>query len=465
MDMYYKEKLFNKAIAAGFSDCEIYYRRGRAFESQIFNTEVSDYKNSSFEGLQFRGTYNSKMGYAYTERPVAGTIDFLIDSAAANAGIIDDPGESLCRVSGLYPEVNTYYGPLEEISQVEKIEAAKVMERAALLYDPRIVSVPYCAVGTAEDEVIIANTYGLELYHRRNFALAYVFPQAEYIGKSKLSGEQWHGNHWEDFRPEELAVSAARRTLSYLNAKPVKSGKYRVLLSNETAADIFKVFTGAFFAENVQKGFSLLKGKIGDMIASPMLTIRDDAVRYRGAVHLYPNNRRQVIRPPVSDVPFDAEGVAARNKVVVEKGVLKTYLYNIKSAVKDGMESTGNGYRSGIQGAITTACTNFYLTSSGKTFDDMLAELDNGLYITELTGLHSGTNIVSGDFSISAAGFLVTGGVTEQPVEQITIAGNFYHMLKNIEGVGNDLKFDIPGRLGTVGSPSVLISGLDVSGL
>jgi len=448
MDANFKEKLINKAKIAGFSDCEIYYRRGRSFESRVFKSEVSDYKNSSFEGLAFRGTYHSKMGYAYTERVAPEMIDVIIANAAANAEIIDDSDAGLCREPGKYTEMQTYYEPLNAVKQEQKIEAAKVMEYTALAYDPRIKSVPHCTTGTAEDEIIIANTYGLELSHRRNFALAYIYPQAEESGKTKLSGELWYGQRWEDFSPEKLAADAARRTLSYLNAEPVKSGRYRILLSNETAVDLFKVYTGIFFAENVQKGFSLLKGKLGESIANPILTIRDDAVCEKSLGH----------------IPFDAEGVAARNKAVIENGVLKTYLYTLKSAAKDNVPSTGNGFRSGIHGAISTACTNFYIVPTKRTHNDMLLGLGDGLYITELTGLHSGANLVSGDFSLSATGFLVSNTKIGQPVEQITIAGNFYQMLQDVVGVGGDLKFDMPGRMGTAGAPSVLISGLEVSG-
>jgi PmbA protein len=372
----------------------------------------------------------------------------MISNAAANAEIIDDSDAGLCREPGEYPEVQTYYEPLNAIGQNQKIEAAKTMERTALAYDPRIKSVPHCAVGTAEDEVIIANTYGLELSHSRNFALAFLYPQAEENGKSKLSGDRWYGQRWEDFSPEALATAAARKTLSYLNAEPVKSGRYKILLSNETAVDLFKVYTGTFFAENVQKGFSLLKGKLGESIANPMLTIRDDAV----------------CKKSLGSVPFDAEGVAAQNKAVVENGVLKTYLYTLKSAAKDNVLPTGNGFRSGIHGAITTACTNFYITPSERTHDEMLAELDDGLYITALAGLHSGTNAVSGDFSLSATGFLVADAKIVRPVEQITIAGNFYQMLCDVTGIGGDLKFNMPGRMGTFGAPSMLINGLEVSG-
>lgn len=449
MDPDFKEALFEKAISAGFSDCEIYYRSGCSFEIRVFQSEVSDYKNASFEGLAFRGTYHSKMGYAYSEHMSSDMIDRIIENAAANADIIDDSDVGLYREPGEYPEVQTYYESLNAISQNQKMEAAKAMECAALAYDSRIKSVPHCVIGTSEDRVVIANTYGLELSHKRNLALAYVYPQAEENGKSTLSGELWYGGRWEDFSPESLASDAARRTLSYLNAKSVKSGRYRILLSNETAIDLFKIYSGVFFAENVQKGFSLLKGKVGEAIANPLVTIRDDAVCCQS----------------LGCVPFDAEGIAAKNKAVVENGMLKTYLYTLKSAAKDNARSTGNGFRNGIHGAVTTACTNFYISPSEKTHNDMLIGLGEGLYITELAGLHSGASPVSGDFSLSAKGFLVAGAKMIRPVEQITIAGNFYQLLKKVDGIGGDLKFGMPGRLGTVGAPSVLVNELEVSGL
>ncbi|MCL2286171.1 MAG: TldD/PmbA family protein, partial [Firmicutes bacterium] len=161
---------------------------------------------------------------------------------------------------------------------------------------------------------------------------------------------------------------------------------------------------------------------------------------------------------------FDAEGVATQNKAIIENGVLKTLLYNTKSAEKDGVKSTGNASKAGFGGAIGTGTTNYYLVPGEKSYDELVQGLEKGVIITEMAGLHSGVNAVSGDFSVSAEGYFVENGKIVKPVEQITVAGNFYELLKNIETVGSDLRFHSLGS-GGIGMPSVLVNGLSIAGL
>ncbi len=449
--LVFKEKLFKAALAFGFTDCEIYFRAGRSFESHIFKGEVTEYKNASFSGISFRGTYNGKMGYAYSESMDDSVIETLVKNAAGNAEIIEDTDiEELYRGDENYESVHTYFDELNDISVEEKIKAAIEMEKAAYEADVRVKNVVHCVVGTGEDEVIIANNYGLELAHKRNFALAYVYPSVEENSSVKMSGDIWYGNNWNEFLPKELAASAVKRSLSYLNAKPVPSKTYSVVFSNEMTRDILNVFSPVFFAEQVQKGFSLLKDKLGKQIASEILTIKDDGICEKS----------------MGKLAFDSEGVATQNKAVIEGGKLMTYLYTTKSAKKDNVASTGNGFKGGIHGSIATACTNFYIEPTSElSQDELLKEMSNGLLITELEGMHSGTNVISGDFSWSASGFLIENGTKIHAVEQITVAGNFYEWLNNITVVGNDLKFDMPSRTGTIGAPSVLVKSIDVSGI
>ena len=148
---------------------------------------------------------------------------------------------------------------------------------------------------------------------------------------------------------------------------------------------------------------------------------------------------------------------------VVENGVLKSYLYNLKSALKDGVASTSNAGRMGAAGAVTTAPSNFYIAKGEKSFDELKTALGNGLIITEISGLHAGLNPISGDFSLIAKGQLVENGGIVRSVDQITVAGNFLALLQGIEAVGSDLRFGPPSG-GRIGSPSLLINKLIVSG-
>ncbi len=206
-------------------------------------------------------------------------------------------------------------------------------------------------------------------------------------------------------------------------------------------------FTGIFSAENVQKDLSLLKGKLNEKIGSDKFTVIDDPFMEGG----------------LSSKSFDGEGVACKFKKVIDKGVLKTYLHNLKTAKKDGVETTGNASKSSYKSPIDISPSNFYIDKGDKSFDEIISSIEKGILITELQGLHSGLNTISGDFSLAALGFEIESGKIKRPVEQITVAGNYFDMIKDIEDVGTDLKFGLPGDA-YIGSPSLKIKKLSVSG-
>jgi PmbA protein len=220
------------------------------------------------------------------------------------------------------------------------------------------------------------------------------------------------------------------------------------VFSPDAAISFFSCFLPAFYAENAQKGFSLLKGKTGEQIAASIVSIRDDGI----------------CEASFGSQPFDSEGVPCFDKDVVKDGVLKTLLYNMKSAAVEGVSSTGNGFKRGPAREVETLPVNLYLAPSGKPIEESFEGREKVLVVKGLMGLHSGANPVSGDFSLLVSeGELVEGGGS-RPVEQITIAGNFFEVLKNIKAIGNDLRFSIPEGAGTIGMPSFLVEGVKVSG-
>ncbi|MBQ7656835.1 MAG: TldD/PmbA family protein, partial [Clostridia bacterium] len=158
--------------------------------------------------------------------------------------------------------------------------------------------------------------------------------------------------------------------------------------------------------------------------------------------------------------PFDAVGVAARTNAVIENGKLTTLLHNLKTARKAGVKTTGNAANPDYAGAVNVSPSNFFLAPGKKTLKELMQDMGDGLVITEVSGLHAGANPISGDFSLIAQGYTVKDGKKDKPVEQITVAGNFYQLLKNIRAVGSDLTF--PGS--SIGSPSVDVGEIAVAG-
>ena len=441
----FREKVFAEAKDKGFTDFELFYSAANGFSVRVFKGEIQEYKNSLTEGVGFRGTYNGKMGYAYSESLDPGIIDGLLENAKANAGIIESEDiEELYPGDPSYPIVDTYNPALDAVSAEEKIAAALNMDKAVTELDSRIKMADYCMFSSSETSTAIANSHGLNLMQKSNMASAYVIARAEQDGITKSAGEFWQGRDFSEFDYQKIAETAVAKAIGYLGAESVETGEYKIVFDNYTAANFFAVFTSVFIAERCQKGFSLLsKDRLGEVIAAPFVTIRDDGVT---DLSLYSK-------------PFDVEGVATQNKAVIENGVLTNLLYNTKSAKKDGVKSTGNASKPGFGGALGTSVTNFYLVPGEKSFDEILAEVGDGLIITGLQGLHSGANPISGDFSFSADGFVIENGKKGRPVEQITVAGNFYELLKNIAIIGNDLRF-----YQNFGLPSIAVNGLKVAG-
>ena len=441
----FKNRLFQAALDSGIEEMELFYMHSKSDEASIYKGEVENYQNSSVGGIGVRGLYKGVMGYYYSEVVNERDIPAIIEAVKENAGIKDSGDrEFIFDGSGSYAELKVYNEALAECTVQERIDAALEMEKIALEYDSRIDSVSTAITAMGESETYLANTKGLELSEKSNYLMAYVEIIARQGESTKEKGEIWAGFDFSKFKPREIAQRAAKKAIAALGGSPVETGTYTVMIKNDVFADILECFVGCFFAENVQKGFSLLKDKIGSRIANEKVSIWDEPLLEGG----------------FASTAFDSEGVASYNKAVVENGVLKTYLYNLKSAYKDGVKSTGNGFKASYKGTVSTASTNFYLKPMEMSFEKLTKKLGNGIIITEVAGLHSGANGITGDFSLAASGFLVEQGEITGPVEQITIASNFFELLNSIEEIGDDLYFSLSGT----GSPSVIVGGIRVSG-
>lgn len=438
-----------KALAEGFEHCEVYFEATENFEVLVLEGEISHYENSNETGICFRGVYNGNMGYAYATTMEQQTISYLIEQSKQNAQVIEETEpEVIFEGSVYYPKINSYNEALKLLCPEQKMEAAKKMEQGALQQYEQ-VSIDYCILQTIEKTIALCNSKGLDLCYRKNGIFASISTIAQQNGDVKTASEDWLSNDWTAFKPQEIGRKAGEKAVSHLNAYSVESGEYKVLLENHVAAELLSVFAVVFYGENVQKGFSLLGGKMKEKIASSKVTLKDDGL----------------LENAPGSVPFDHEGVAVRNKTLIENGRLESFLYNLKSAAKHGTNSTGNGFKHGYKSTVKTKCTNFYIQPGGKTPRTLMAQLGEGLLITDISGLHAGANAVSGDFSLSAEGFLLERGQIVRPVEQITIGGNFYTILKLIEEVGNDLKFIMPTANGTMGAPMIMIKRMSVAGI
>lgn len=441
----FKNLLFKKAKEAGFNECEIYFSDGESISISVYEGEVEKYNLAKSFGLSFRGKINGKMGYSYTEILDEAAIDMLINSAKNSANLIENDDETFIYGGDkIYSEVKTYSEELENIDPATMIDLALDLEKEAKNYSDKVVNINGCKISYSSSNYGIYNSKGLELTNKDNILTSYVVPVVQdESGKNDGVGYVV-ASSLEEVKPKEMAAQGVEEALSKLGGKSIPSGSYNTIIYNEAMVQLLETFAGTFSADAAQKGLSLLKGKEGEMIASPIVTIVDDPLMDGG----------------LASAPFDDEGVATFTKELVHEGKLNTLLHNLKTAHKQGVKSTGNGFKASYASSVNVSESNLYLRAGEKSFQDLIKEINEGVIITDLAGLHSGANTVSGDFSLAAKGFYVENGKKTFPVEQITLAGNYFDLLKNIVAIGNDLKFP----MSNVGSPSVIVTGLSIAG-
>ncbi|MCU9613363.1 TldD/PmbA family protein [Caldibacillus lycopersici] len=443
----FRDQLFIEGEKLGFSDIELYYEKSSNFSCQIFKGEIDGYESSTVGGVSVRGLYNGKMGYAYTEKLDEDSIKFLLENAKENAQLIEDDPEELFAGNAKYEEVNFFSPALTEVSAEDKIAFLKDVEKKVLAYDPRVDQVDFAVIQDESSEKALFNNKGLALSDQNNFlfvAVSALVKEGEEIKNGmciKLTKD------FTSLNADEIAKTAVEEALSYLGGKTYPNKKYPVILKNTAVASLLAVFAPSFSAEAVQKGQSLLKGKLGETIASDKVTLLDDPFLPEG----------------IKSSTFDSEGVPTKKLTVVENGKLNSYFYNLKTAKKDGVESTGHGYKSSYKGTVGVTPSNFYIEPAESSYEQLYSSLEEGIIITELAGLHSGANQISGDFSLMAYGYYVKEGKIEGATNLMTIAGNFFEVLRDVEEVGSDLKFSPMGGYGYIGSPSLKIKSIAVT--
>lgn len=440
----FQQQLLQDALHAGFSEVELYYEQKESFQCKIFDGELDSYETSEDGGLGLRGLYDGKMGYSYTEKMDEDSISFLIESAKANAAILDeDDGSNIFKGSKDYQKHCFYSEELAKVQIPEKIELLRSIEEKVRSYDERIVTLDDCILYDFSTERSLANSKGLFLSEKKNGLLIYISTVVKIGDELKTGSFMKSTRDFHSLNADEIAKEAAEEALSYLGEKSIPARKYPIILRHDAAASLLATFSPIFSAENAQKNQSLLKGKVGEKVAADPFTLLD--------APFHPD--------ALGGSNFDGEGVATKKQEIIKNGTLATLLHNRKTAKIEGCESTGNASKTSYKGILAVAPQNMYISPGKETKEDLIATLTEGIFVTELSGLHSGTNTVSGDFSVAASGFHIENGKITSPIKQITIAGNFYEVLNKIERIGSDLQF----RQGGIGSPSLLVKELYVT--
>ncbi len=395
-------------------------------------------------GLGVRVLDGQRIGFAHTSDLAIAGIEACVDQARRMA-TITEPDEDL-RIAATALEtvdLDIYQPGLEDRPLADRGAIALAVESAARSVDPRITHFRKTSYSDAEVTTVIATTHGVRASYRESFCGAMTSAVATQNGERQIGYHGEGARRMAELDPDGVGKRAAQRALEKLGAKPFPTQKLPVVLDPWMAMSLLGAISPLFSADSVLKGRSLFAGKIGERVANARVTIVDDARRKGG----------------LRSAPFDGEGVATTTRILVERGVLRGYLTNMKTARKLSSAPTGNARRGSYASPSRIGPSNFYIEAGTDDPEALVRGLDRALAVTSLLNLHT-IDPVSGEFSLGATGTYLERGAPLHPVQGITIAGNLTHLLSSISGVGTDLTFGSGG----IGSPTLVIAELSVGG-
>ncbi len=440
-----------QAMKAGASDAEAVAQEGDEFSVNVRMGEVETLTESGSRALGLRIFLGKRSASTSTSDLTPGGIRQLVEGAMALARITEeDPFTGLPEsdeFGALPQDLHLYFEDVYSLPGPERIEWARRAEAAALAADPRITNSNGAGFDAATGRKVLVNSRGFAGSYRTSYAGISVSPLAV-----DATGQMQRDAWWSSARrmadldsPESVGQEAARRTVRRLGARRVPTQQVPLVFAPEVARSLVGSIFEAASGDAIWRGASFLAGKLGESIAASGVTIIDDnAMLLPSGVGGFGTS------------PFDGEGLPSRRTVVVEDGILQSYLLNTYTARKLGMKSTHNASR-GLAGTPGIGCGNLYLLPGTLAPEQILGGVPAGLYVTSLMGF--GTNIVTGDYSRGATGLWIDNGQLTRAVEEITIAGNLKEMLRNISAIGNDLEFR-----GSVASPTIRIDGMTIAG-
>ena len=367
----------------------------------------------------------------------------FVNAIIANASVIesDDP-VFIFKGSPKYRKISTFNKNLEKISIDEKLKNLHKLEDKIKQLDKRIIEIQTVGYEESAGTNIIYNSHGLKLSQKSNLYAYYGGAVAKEGEQVKTGFDLQFDNDYSKLDIDKLAKSVVKETVSQLGGYQCESATYKAVLS----PDVVRAFMGAYvsssIAEDVQKKSSLFVGKLNEKVASRKVTIQSKPL----AKTLFART-------------FDDEGVATQNLDIIKNGVLVNYLYNLTTAAKDKVQSTGNGV---VTGGSKVSTSSWYteMKPGKKSQEELFAYVKNGVYITEVQGLHAGLNPISGNFSLQSSGFMIENGKVTHALDIITVSGNLVDLFKSIELVGADSKLFFSAAK----CPSVVVKSINVSG-
>jgi PmbA protein len=433
------------ALEQGATDAECTLSEGEEFSARVRMRALEKLTDAGSRGAGLRVLIGKRVGSSHTSDLSSAGLRQMVESALAIAAIsTEDPYADLpdsSELGSLSGDLQLYSDDIRGIDTPARIQTALDTEEAALSWDPRITNSDGGSFKAHAGDRVFANSRGFLGSYRTSSCSISTSPVARQ--GERMERDSWYSSarsHSKLDTPAAVGRRAAERTVRRLGSRKVPTQNLPVIFDSVTARSLIGNIFEAVEGNSIYRKASFLAGKLGERVASENVTVIDDG----GIPGLF------------GTAPFDDEGVPSRRTVVIDRGVLKSYLLNSYTARKLGMRTTGNAAR-GLTGNAGVGHGNFFLQKGDRSPEEIIRGIRQGLYVTELIG--HGVNIVTGDYSRGAAGLWIENGEFAYPVSEITIAANLQRMLLDVEAAGSDLEFR-----GSVASPTLLIRDMTVSG-
>jgi len=435
-----------RAMKSGATAAECVAREGDEFSTLVRLGQVETLKEAGSKSIGVRVFFGQRAASTYSSDFSKAGLDRMVKSALELAKITsEDPFGGIpdaSQLGQLTTNLDLYHEDVYSLPGADRIDYARRTEKAALDFDPRIKNSEGGSFDAATGRKVLANSHGFVGEYRRSYCSTAAVPIAQ-SDDGAMQRDYWYSvarTLKKLDAPEKVGRIAAERTLRRLGAKKVKTAKVPIVFDPMVSTSILEHIFEGINGDSVYRGASFLAGKLGQKIAGDNVTVIDDGTIPGG----------------FGTSPFDGEGIPTRRTVVIENGVLKSYLLNTYTAKKLGLQTTANASR-GLAGTPGIGPGNYFLQQGTKTPKELIAGIKEGLYVTEFLG--QGVNLVTGDYSRGASGLWIQNGELTFPVEEITVAGNLKDLFFNISEIANDLEFR-----GSVAAPTFRIEGLTVGG-
>jgi PmbA protein len=431
---------------------EVYVTRGTENEVRAYDGEVESLTAADSSGVGIRilldgpAGEGSRLGFAWAGSLDPAVVHDALSAARDNARYATpDPDVVLAEPDGVASvEQDLWDDAVITVPLQDKIALALELERSTRGADPRVRQVSSADYSDSRVEVALASTTGIRSETRRTTAFVSVDAIAGEGTDSQTGTGFSVGRSPNQLDPDEAKADAVLRSTRLLGAQKARSARCTVVFDPRVTSTLLSVVGSALSGEAVVKGRSFFAGRIGESVADGDFTLTDD-----------PTNGRAFTASS-----YDGEGLACRSNVLVSDGVLRMFVYDTVSARRAQTRSTGSAVRGGFSGTPSAGCRALVLAPGTKNAEEILALVGEGLYVQSVTGVHSGVNTVSGDFSVGAEGLMIRGGCLAEPVREVTVASTLQRMLQAVVAAGSDLRW-LPG---VAAGQTLAIADMQLSG-